>query len=145
MSAKPGFIYLIHFDRPFKHAKHYLGYTGNLEQRLGVHASNHSDCARLIHAVNLAGIGWTVSRLWRGGRDDERRLKNLGDRSRLCPTCKPGTRWGAFVPAYRPRKPIENGRSKIIVSSEALSYGVRCNDCGQWETACTCKAEGAAA
>lgn len=24
------------------------------------------------------------------------------------------------------------------LSSESLSYGVRCLDCGEWETACTC-------
>lgn len=106
------FIYLIHFDQPFKHAKHYLGSTSNLEQRLGAHRAGGSESARLLHAVKLAGIGWTVARLWRGGRTEERRLKNLGGATRLCPVCTPGTKWGAFVPAFRPRKPIDNARSE---------------------------------
>lgn len=134
------FIYLIHFDQPFKHARHYIGSALRLEDRLHDHKTNGAKCARLLVAVNNAGIGWKVARYWRGGRADERRLKNRGGAARLCPICNPGTKEGSFVPGYRPRNEIENSRS------ESLSYGVRCNECGQWETACTCeKTEGAAA
>lgn len=127
------FIYLIHFDQPFKHAKHYLGSAFNLEDRLHDHRVGGSKCARIMHAVNKAGIGWKVSRFWRGGRADERRLKNRGGATRLCPICTPGTTAGGFVRAYRPRKPVENAQS------EALSYGVRCDRCGEWATACRCE------
>src|ERR1043166_2803861 len=32
-----GYVYLIHFEIPYKHAKHYLGFTTNLENRLTEH------------------------------------------------------------------------------------------------------------
>lgn len=101
------FIYLIHFDQPFKHAKHYVGSALRLEDRLHDHRTGGSKCARLMHAVNKAGIGWKVARLWKGGRTEERRLKNNGGMTRLCPICTPGTTRGSFVPAFRPRKAPE--------------------------------------
>jgi hypothetical protein len=101
------FIYLIHFDQPFKHARHYLGSAKNLESRLHDHRIGGSKCAKLMRAVNGAGIGWSVSRFWRGGRIDERRLKSLGGAARICPVCTPGTKAGSIVQAYRPRKRVE--------------------------------------
>ena len=32
-----GVIYLLHFSHSYRHARHYLGYTENLEQRLAQH------------------------------------------------------------------------------------------------------------
>ena len=32
-----GLIYLLHFDRSYRHARHYLGYTENLDARLAAH------------------------------------------------------------------------------------------------------------
>ena len=84
--------------------------TWRLEDRLHDHRTGGSKCARLMHAVNKAGIGWKVARLWRGGRTDERRLKTLGGAARLYPICTPGTKRGATVPAYRPRK-MPEGRA----------------------------------
>lgn len=82
-----GTIYLIHFDRPFKHARHYLGWTRtyNIEARLGHHLKGSG--SRLMRAVSLAGIGWTVSRTWTGTRSDERRLHNRKKSPDLCPMC----------------------------------------------------------
>ena len=34
-----GYVYLLHFDQPYKHARHYLGYTVNVDQRLAMHAA----------------------------------------------------------------------------------------------------------
>lgn len=101
------FIYLIHFDQPFKHAKHYIGSAVDLEHRLNEHRTSAPKCANLMRVVNAAGITWRVARLWRGGRADERRLKNCGGAARLCPICNPGTTSGRFVRSYRPRKSIE--------------------------------------
>ena len=33
----PGTIYLIHFDTPYRHARHYMGFTTNLPQRIKRH------------------------------------------------------------------------------------------------------------
>jgi predicted GIY-YIG superfamily endonuclease len=50
-----GTVYLLHFDRPLKHAKHYLGYANDLQARLEQHRSGNG--ARLIQVVQEAGIG----------------------------------------------------------------------------------------
>lgn len=82
-------VYLLHFDRPFgtdrQKAKHYTGYTADLDARLALHATGNG--ARLLAVVHEAGIGWTVARTWTGGRARERQLKRQGGASRRCPLC----------------------------------------------------------
>ena len=42
-----------------------------------------------MEVVAAAGIGFTVARTWdEGTRDDERRPKNRGGASRVCPICR---------------------------------------------------------
>jgi len=79
-------VYLIHFDCPYKHARHYLGYTGDLEARLKAHASGNG--SRLMEVITEAGITWRLARTWAGGRDIERRLKRQKNSPRLCPICR---------------------------------------------------------
>jgi hypothetical protein len=89
-------VYLICFDRPFAHAKHYLGWASNIGERIDCHRASGRRCARLIKAVNDAGIGWRVVRVWPGlEKGDERRMKSSGH-SRRCPCCKRGTYGPAF-------------------------------------------------
>src|SRR4051812_12502200 len=80
-----GTIYLIHFDRPFGHATHYLGWTADLPARLEAHATGRG--SRLMEVVTDAGITWKLARTWRGDRYRERRLKERGGKSRMCPLC----------------------------------------------------------
>lgn len=49
-------IYILHFDSPYFHARHYVGYCGDgtLEQRLQRHRSGQG--SRLMSAIELAGI-----------------------------------------------------------------------------------------
>lgn len=44
-----GYIYLIHFVRPYKHAKHYLGWTQDLSARLTAHRTGNG--SRLMAVV----------------------------------------------------------------------------------------------
>lgn len=81
----PGQVYLIHLDQPFRHARHYLGWTLNLERRLAQHRAGTG--AKLLRAVNRHGIGWEVVRLWPGGPELEQTLKALKNSPRLCPVC----------------------------------------------------------
>jgi predicted GIY-YIG superfamily endonuclease len=81
-----GTIYLLHFDTPFGHAAHYLGWASNLDMRLRHHSKGTG--ANLLRHVRNAGIGWIVSRTWSGDRYEERRLKNLGGHARKCPICQ---------------------------------------------------------
>lgn len=80
-----GLLYVIHFDRPYKHAKHYLGFTRDLDQRLLKH--NAGNGARLMQVIKEAGITYTVHVIGYGDRYEERRLKKHSS-TRYCPRCK---------------------------------------------------------
>ena len=86
--SKKGTVYLVHLDRPFWHAKHYMGFTerDDVETRLEEHRNNRG--SKLLRAVNDAGIPWRLSRTWEGmTRSEERRLKRQKMAPRLCPVC----------------------------------------------------------
>lgn len=85
MSTSEGTIYLLHFSTPFKHARHYIGWTSNLASRLRQHWAGHG--SRLVRAVVASGIQLEVARTWAGDRYLERALKNLKNSPRLCPVC----------------------------------------------------------
>jgi predicted GIY-YIG superfamily endonuclease len=83
----PGTVYLIHLDVPYKHARHYTGWTANLDARLQAHRDGRG--ARLMEVITAAGITWRLARTWPGGRDRERAIKNRHEAPRLCPFCTP--------------------------------------------------------
>jgi len=83
-----GTIYLIHFDRPYKHAGHYLGYASDLEKRLERHRKGRG--ARLLKVIQDVGIDWKVVRTWSpAGPSVEAELKRYHNNKRLCPVCYP--------------------------------------------------------
>lgn len=89
MTGERGTIYLLHFDKPYKHAKHYIGWTTDLNTRIAVHESGKGDCGRLIAVIKAAGIGFQLARVWtEATRDFERILKNRKCAPRLCPICQ---------------------------------------------------------
>lgn len=86
-------VYLIHFSEPIGdlanprgQARHYLGYTDDLEQRLERHRAGNGSA--IMAEVARRGIAWQLARTWNGGRDLERRLKNQHNGPRLCPLCQ---------------------------------------------------------
>jgi hypothetical protein len=83
-------VYLLCFDKKFKHVRHYLGYTSNehtLKSRLIHHKKGQG--SKLMAAVTKAGIDFKVVRTWKDGdRNFERKLKNRKEASALCPVCK---------------------------------------------------------
>lgn len=85
-TGEQGTIYLIHFEVPYKHAGHYLGWAKNLDARIAHHRKGTG--ARLMAVVNAAGIRWQVAKTWEGDRNEERRMKNRGGSARHCPICK---------------------------------------------------------
>lgn len=95
-----GTVYLIHFDAAYKHARHYIGWTTDLDARLQAHRAGRG--ARLMEVITADGITWQLARTWPGGRDRERAIKNRHEAPQLCPVCSP-----------RPR-PVTTGRSALI-------------------------------
>lgn len=89
MTGVSGTCYLIHFDEPYQHARHYTGWTTNLDERLAEHAAGRG--SRLMEVIRDAGISWRLARVWTGTRHLERSLKRSGGMSRRCPMCKPNS------------------------------------------------------
>lgn len=106
----PGTVYLIHFDTPYRHARHYVGWTSDLDARLRAHRSGRG--SRLMEVITTAGITWQLARTWPGGRSRERAIKNRHESPRLCPLCTP-----------RP-KPVIIGRSSAITAAGTAATAV---------------------
>jgi len=99
-----GVIYMLHFHRPYQHARHYVGWTEDLFDRLDRHASGHG--ARLVAVIWQAGIGFTLIRICEGTRRRERAIKNAGGAVRYCPACTLHPRnghWQAMPADFTPR------------------------------------------
>jgi len=103
MTTEQETVYLLHFNQPYRHARHYLGHAADdstelaevLDARLKQHAAGNG--ARLLQVITQAGITWQLARTlraepqaeaWPGGRDLERRLKRQKNSPRLCPLCQ---------------------------------------------------------
>jgi predicted GIY-YIG superfamily endonuclease len=84
-------VYLVHLDQklgsshPLGGARHYLGQTQDLEQRLETHRAGLG--ARILAAAVERGISFDVVRTWDGGREVERRLKRQHNAPKMCPRC----------------------------------------------------------
>lgn len=81
-------VYLLHFETPIKHAKHYLGSAKDLNKRLEQHRTGRG--ARLLAVAKDLGINFKVSRVWHcqdGKRDLEKKLKARKNSPCLCPFC----------------------------------------------------------
>ena len=89
-------VYLLHFSRPFGHARHYTGSTTDdrLETRIREHQSGQG--ANLTAKAVQVGITLTLVRTWPGGRETEARFKHRNDparsgvkqgMTRYCPLC----------------------------------------------------------
>ena len=83
-------VYLIHFDRPLGHARHYMGCAQDIDKRIGRHERGTG--AKIMKAVKKAGISWEVVHVWpcasrHEAEERERRLK--GYNTKQCPMCTP--------------------------------------------------------
>jgi hypothetical protein len=84
--AHNGIVYMLHFERSYWHARHYIGFTQNLEHRLEQRRARRG--SPLVAAAIADGIDFQVAAIWEGDRYDERRLhRQKNSRARLCPLC----------------------------------------------------------
>lgn len=82
-------VYLLHFDPPFRHAGHYVGYTSrdDVGERFAEHASGRG--ARMVKFAVAAGCQIKLARIWRDvPRKHELKIKGRSVRP-LCPLCHP--------------------------------------------------------
>jgi predicted GIY-YIG superfamily endonuclease len=78
-------IYLLHLDKPLRHARHYVGLADDLDARLERHASGNG--ARMLAVCRERGITWSLARTWQGDRKLERKLKRRKDAPQICLVC----------------------------------------------------------
>lgn len=81
-------VYLLHFNPPYKHAKHYIGFAKDSAiERIKMHRRGVG--ARLTQVAVENGITLEIAKIWkRKGRKFERELKNKKCAGRFCPMCK---------------------------------------------------------
>ena len=82
-----GSVYLVHMTRALHGARHYLGFSTNVPQRVKAYKAGRG--TPLLGEATKRGIGWRVVRTWRK-RDGyfEQELKRGGPLADLCPACK---------------------------------------------------------
>lgn len=131
---KTSIVYLLHFNRPYKHAKHYLGSTSDLSKRIKQHRNGKSG-SHLIRVIYEAGIEFVVARTWDGDRTKERRMKGRG-LSKLCPICNNRVLIGTqnndrldHLPVVSPEAKLNSKRKETDedIQSASRSNGVPTN------------------
>jgi predicted GIY-YIG superfamily endonuclease len=81
-------VYLIHFETPLCHARHYLGATDDVNARLARHRKGLG--ANILRVCNENNISYKVARVWENKPIGyERKLKNRKNAPILCPICNP--------------------------------------------------------
>ncbi len=86
-------LYLLHFQRPHRHARHYLGWSRDLDARIAAHRKGQG--ARLVEVIIGSGNDFVLARTWPGAaRSEERRLKRQHNTPRHCPICNPHVQTG---------------------------------------------------
>jgi len=108
-----GTVYLLHLDPPLKHARHYTGWTHDLDQRMEAHRSGRG--ARLMEVIKEAGGTFRLVRTWPGSRALERAIKDQKNAPQLCPECTSQPR-----PLVRrlPAAPQATGRDTSVPSQD---------------------------
>lgn len=81
-------VYVIHLDPPYRHARHYIGWTDgeDVAERLGTHQRGRG--SPLLRAAVAAGSRLDIAHVFVGAdRHFERKLKNRKDVRSWCRCC----------------------------------------------------------
>lgn len=103
-AGEEGLVYLLHLDPPYRHARHYTGWSERLPGRLEEHRTGRG--ARLLQVAIAAGGTFHLVRTWPGGPDRERAIKDRREAPSLCPICTPSPR------------PVAAGRSGVPAAAK---------------------------
>lgn len=81
-------VYLLHFDRGYKHARHYIGATSSPDAaRQLANGEVPPFNVPLLTAARLDGVTFTVARTWPGDEVEAAKLRAQGGAARLCRCC----------------------------------------------------------
>lgn len=98
MRKMDSMVYILHFDKPFGHARHYVGYCkdARFNDRMEEHKQGRSGFMKRVHD---AGIAWQVVATFPGATENfERRIKTVWkNTTRICPICSGGHEVGKKV------------------------------------------------
>lgn len=87
-----GWVYVLHFDTPIEHARHYIGSTHHLSERVFAHAIGRG--ANLTKVAFFRGIGFQLGYVGRAKsispRSLERRAKHWHGAEEFCSICCAG-------------------------------------------------------
>lgn len=133
-------VYLLHFDSPYVHARHYIGYSDDIAARVECHRKGNG--SKLMRAVAKAKIGFTIAKVWPGtDRAFERQLHDWHGAGRFCPICRqrrlrvmgwyvyPPAPGAEFGPCSKPCEHIDcqhmrdDAASLCRVCGRAIGYG----------------------
>jgi predicted GIY-YIG superfamily endonuclease len=85
--GEPGTVYVLHFDPPYRHAGHYIGWAQDADARISQHLAGTG--SPLVRAAVLAGSHVELAATFAGSRSLERRLKRWHNTTtRVCPICR---------------------------------------------------------
>jgi hypothetical protein len=100
-ASYPGpWVYMVCLDPPIAHPElgphascsHYTGQSWDLPARQAAHGTSQG--ARLLEYQRARGGTWHIARTWKGGRWEERGIKDWRNGPLLCPGHSPGNRRG---------------------------------------------------
>lgn len=87
-------VYLLHIYPPFKHAKHYIGFTTQevteekILRRVTEHKRGRKSSSPMLRAALAAGCTLKLAKVWpTADRNFERKLKNRKNSAAFCPCC----------------------------------------------------------
>lgn len=85
--GESGTVYVLHFDPPYRHAGHYIGWAQDADARIAQHLAGAG--SPLVRAAVIAGSHIRVAATFAGSRYLERRLKRWHNTTaRVCPICR---------------------------------------------------------
>jgi predicted GIY-YIG superfamily endonuclease len=88
MTDRSGTVYILHFSKNLAHAKHYIGFTTDLNQRIKDHHAGNSNSAKIMQAVKQNSITFIIGNIFKNKtRSFERNLKNQKHSNRYCAIC----------------------------------------------------------
>jgi hypothetical protein len=86
-------VYLLHFDRPFKHARHFVGATKSVTTiKALLQGSATNVQSPLVDAARADGVAFVVARTWLNGYARTNDLPNRHNLGVLCPVCQLGAK-----------------------------------------------------